>query len=160
MTIPKAYLTQPSTDYKRKKRLFSESTDGQRELLRAWRPREEEHFSRSLRKAGIKFDTKVPYLRCFLDFQIVPHRIAVEVEGKVHKTPDRIQKDKDRDTLLANGKWTVLRFKDYQVKYSISYVLWKIKEAIAMHESWQKPAIKLVNSANANRIVVVPPTLK
>lgn len=47
----------------------------------------------------------------FIDFAFVDKKIALEIDGKQHETPERKEKDLEKDKLLSENGWTVVRIR-------------------------------------------------
>lgn len=68
---------------------------------------------------GVLDNWKIRYVRekkvgpYFIDFAIEDHQIAVEIDGKQHLRPDRMEHDKKKDLLLSNNGWRVIRIRWY-----------------------------------------------
>lgn len=51
--------------------------------------------------------------RWFIDFAFEDKKIAVEIDGRQHNDPDRIEMDKRKDEFLTSQGWKVIRIKWY-----------------------------------------------
>ena len=79
----------------------------------------EKFWKKVLENNGITYDFNFPIAKSslglehesaayFLDFALTG-KIDLEIDGKQHKYPERILKDKERDELLTKNGWTVYR---------------------------------------------------
>lgn len=62
-----------------------------------------------------------------LDFVNLSTGLVIELDGSQHYTPEGIAKDKARTKFLEQYGYTVLRFKNSEVEYSLEKVLAKIE---------------------------------
>jgi very-short-patch-repair endonuclease len=83
-----------------------EATPGERRLWEALRGR---------RCLGLKFRRQAIIGGFIMDFYCPELRIAIEVDGSVHESPDAKARDQDRDTLLAARGIRVIRIRDRDV---------------------------------------------
>ncbi len=91
-----------------------------------------------------------------MDFAIPPLKIDVEADGEVwHSSSEQVGDDQERDYMLAQRGWTVLRFDDQAIEESPQVVQQTINTYItkAMEASGKKVASKqephyFVRSAN------------
>jgi len=49
--------------------------------------------------------------RYFVDFALLEHKIAIEIDGQQHNKPERIKSDERKDALLKKEGWKVFRIK-------------------------------------------------
>lgn len=64
---------------------------------------------RQFRKRGFPVRRQHPIGRYIVDFAINSARLVIEIDGGIHRHPDVIQKDAEREaTLIAEG-WSILR---------------------------------------------------
>jgi very-short-patch-repair endonuclease len=85
----------------------------------------EEIAKNTLDKNGINYVYEYPFHPYFIDFAIVEHKIAIEIDGKQHDLPDRILSDRKKDEKLKENGWKVYRIKwpSDKVVYSIEKIL-------------------------------------
>jgi very-short-patch-repair endonuclease len=57
-------------------------------------------------------------------------KLAVELDGLYHQTPEQLKKDRVRDKFLNEKGWTVLRFLNHQVIRDLTTVTGAIKSSI------------------------------
>lgn len=60
-------------------------------------------------EVGIPYRAQYPVWRFILDFAWVGAKVAVEVDGASHRSPDGIAKDIKRTAWLQSKGWTVVR---------------------------------------------------
>jgi len=81
---------------------------------------------RALRNRGLFGAKARRQMACgpfILDFAFWTERLAVEIDGDTHATPDRIAYDRRRETWLAAQGWRVLRFTNREVLGNVEGVL-------------------------------------
>src|SRR6266487_4234680 len=86
--------------------LRRESTEAERILWQLIRDRQ---------IAGAKFRRQYQHGRYVLDFFCVERRLAIEVDGSQHYTPEGIDRDLRRTAYLTNCGVRVLRFTNVEV---------------------------------------------
>jgi very-short-patch-repair endonuclease len=59
--------------------------------------------------------------------------LVIELDGTSHDSVEAIEKDKERDVVLNNSGFTVMRIRDEDVMANITGVIWKIKSWIEEH---------------------------
>jgi very-short-patch-repair endonuclease len=69
------------------------------------------HEFRARRLEGWKFRRQVPIEGYVADFVCFEARLIVEMDGPLHRTPERQQRDAARDAVLGRG-FRTLRFDD------------------------------------------------
>ena len=75
---------------------------------------------------GFRFRNQHPVYRYILDFYCPACKLAIEIDGDIHKT--RKDYDEYRDKYLASIDITTLRFSNDEITDDISTVLHIIKE--------------------------------
>jgi len=74
-----------------------------------------------------------------LDFAIPQLKIGLEADGEMfHSNPKQLAHDKERDKKLAQLGWTILRFKDEEIKKKIEQVMQTVLKSIMKKESLLK----------------------
>jgi very-short-patch-repair endonuclease len=140
-------ITQKSEKRAAKDRAWSKLTiHEKRQSLTDTRTYWEKRLDDELRKRNIPFDIQVPVGPYFADFQILPGKVAVEIDGSSHDTAERKQKDIKRDKQFRNMRWKVLRFRNEEVHKDIDGIIRRIQEVCEIRDS--------------RRIVVIPPKKK
>ncbi len=81
--------------------------------------------------AGAKFRRQHPVGTYILDFYCPAARLAVEVDGAVHDTPERIAHDRRRTAWLETQGITVLRYPALSIRDNLEGVLAGIREAVS-----------------------------
>jgi len=77
----------------------------------------------------LKWDEKYAILREFcifpyyIDFAFPNNKLAVEIDGSQHLIPDRKNKDEQKDKLLIENGWSVVRVTEKEIKTNMSYVI-------------------------------------
>jgi very-short-patch-repair endonuclease len=74
---------------------------------------------------GYRFRIQHPIHRYILDFYCHEKKLAIEIDGEIHKS--RKDYDEYRDEYLKSAEITTLRFKNEDVTINIDYVLSEIK---------------------------------
>ena len=153
-TYSEAYYTSKQVSAMNKRWKLLSSDEKRSDLINRRTP-SECRLEELLRKSGIEYSLQVPFSGFFLDFQIRPYRIAVEVDGGAHNYRDVRSRSATKDKVLTRAGWIVLHFTNGQVKREPSVVLRKIRDACEMCESWKHPAIARTQIRD-NTVVVVP----
>ena len=127
----RAYILslQPITSPKERDEWSGLSMDAKRASLKKDRTHSEKLLEGQLLVHRIPFDIQVPVGPFFVDFRILPGKLAVEVDGAYHFTPDQAQKDAQRTGQLRNMGWRVIRFTNEQVKKEPEVVIKAIRAA-------------------------------
>jgi very-short-patch-repair endonuclease len=81
-------------------------------------------------KLGIRFRRQHPLDMYILDFYAPSVKLAIELDGSIHKTKDRKIYDNERTAYLDSKHINVLRFWNSEVENNLEEVLSKIKEKI------------------------------
>lgn len=81
---------------------------------------------RNKKLGGHKFRRQHPVLKYILDFYCHKYKLAIELDGSIHDTPEQIEKDKKRSLDLERKGLTVLRFRNSEIEPNIQ----KVKSAI------------------------------
>ena len=104
-----------------------ESTSFARHLRRRMTPAETALWS-ALRNAnlGHRFRRQHPIPPYTIDFTCIPARLAIELDGATHATPDP-----RRETFLAERGWQVLHFWNNEVLANRPGILTRIAEVLA-----------------------------
>jgi len=77
-----------------------------------------------------------------VDFAFPTLQIAIEADGRTwHASPDSINRDKQRDMILASQGWIVLRFTEEEIYERIDDVISVINQAINYRLQQKQPAI-------------------
>jgi len=78
-----------------------------------------------------------------LDFAIPQLKVAIEADGELfHSNTKQINHDNERDMELRQLGWTVLRFKDDEIKNQIERVMQTVLKAIMKKEMFLKKQIQ------------------
>ena len=89
------------------------------------------------RKLGVKFRRQYVLNSQIIDFYCVSHRVAIELDGEVHKKSK--EKDDRRDHKLNKLGIEVLRFSNQEVFFCSDKVLASIRSALAEHTEPENP---------------------
>jgi very-short-patch-repair endonuclease len=76
---------------------------------------------------GLKFRRQHPIGKFILDFYCYELRLAIEIDGNIHKQEDIKEKDEGRTYMLTEWEITVLRFTNEEVINKMAFVLETIK---------------------------------
>ncbi len=79
---------------------------------------------------GFPFRRQHPVGPYFLDFYCPPAKLAVELDGSQHGTPDARRHDEARTRFLARKNITVLRFWNHELNGNLEGVLEGIRRAL------------------------------
>jgi len=93
---------------------YSGLVDRARELRQKQTPAEDIAWEllRDRRFEGLKFRRQHQIGNYIADFCCAEHKLAVEVDGDVHRSPEVVAKDSQRDAYLRSMGYTVLRFQN------------------------------------------------
>jgi very-short-patch-repair endonuclease len=58
---------------------------------------------------GLKFRRQFPLLGHVIDFACVEHRLLIEIDGIAHDRGDRPRRDEERDAVLMDKGWRIVR---------------------------------------------------
>ena len=83
---------------------------------------------RNRKRMKFKFRRQHPLNQIILDFYCHEARLAIEVDGNIHKDPYQIERDKERTTILRKFQINELRFSNWEVEHEIEKVLHTIHE--------------------------------
>lgn len=75
---------------------------------------------------GFKFRNQHPIYRYILDFYCHEKKLAIEIDGDIHKS--RLDYDQYRDNYLESIGIITLRFRNEEVVNDVEYVLAEIKK--------------------------------
>lgn len=81
-------------------------------------------------KLGIRFRRQHPIDMYILDFYAPEIKLAIELDGSIHKTKDNKIDDTERTVYLENKYISVLRFWNSKVEKNLEIVIDKIREKI------------------------------
>lgn len=101
--------------------LRREMTDAERRLWRILRGRQ---------VAGAKFRRQHEYGPYILDFFCPERRLAIEVDGGQHLTPEGLARDTKRDSYLSATAIQVLRFTDREMLLETEAVRERIRQVL------------------------------
>lgn len=85
-------------------------------------------------KLGVKFRRQHPVDNFIPDFVCLKEKLIIEVDGSVHDEPEQQQKDVERDRILNEQGYRVLRFRNNDVLSSVSNVIAEIQKALSLGE--------------------------
>jgi very-short-patch-repair endonuclease len=80
---------------------------------------------------GIQYEYEYPFHPYFIDFAIVDHKIAIEIDGRQHNQNERMLIDIKKDKKLIENGWRVFRIKfpEDNIKNNIKNILADIPSA-------------------------------
>lgn len=117
----------PNGDERRRQKAWSKlSPDEKRSVQIERRTPSERNLERSLKLKGISHDVQVRVGCYFVDFQITPFRLAVEVDGGIHSEAKNVAYDAKRTKWLNKAGWTVIRFTNRQIADDVEGVVRQI----------------------------------
>ena len=87
---------------------------------------------------GRKFRRQHSFGNYIMDFYCPAEKLAIELDGQHHYTPEGKKADQERDTFLAEYGIKVLRFENKEVMQNMTEVLQKIKDTINHSPSFLK----------------------
>jgi very-short-patch-repair endonuclease len=81
-----------------------------------WRKRNqpsyaEQYVMNILEAYGVEYEYEKPMGRYSVDFAFNDKKIALEIDGKQHEDPSRVESDKRKDEFLLQNGWRVYRIK-------------------------------------------------
>jgi very-short-patch-repair endonuclease len=79
---------------------------------------------------GWQFRAQHPISPYIVDFAVVPLRLAVELDGGTHSTPDERRHDERRRQSIEGRGWTIVRFWNSDVYDNLDGVLRSIGERL------------------------------
>ena len=82
------------------------------------------------KKLGVRFLRQYSISSYVVDFYCPELKLAIEVDGDTHNSPDAIEYDKDRESAIGNLNIKFLRFLNEEVYVDINSVIHKIKNEI------------------------------
>jgi very-short-patch-repair endonuclease len=88
---------------------------------------------------GAKFRKQQPAGDYVLDFYCAATRLAIEVDGETHATPERIQKDHRRDTWLARQNVRILRIPAKEILSNLPGVIEAIAAIVTPSQPLHQP---------------------
>lgn len=105
------------------------------------------------RALGVEFHWQVPILEYIVDFYCHELRLAIEVDGSIHRYKE--QKDLKRQHCMERYDVTFIRFTNEEIKKNISNVLWRLQETV--EELLQRKDIPPFKRGNT-RYPAIPPS--
>jgi very-short-patch-repair endonuclease len=72
---------------------------------------------------GLKFRRQFPIVGRVADFACLEARLAVELDGVIHESPEAQEADDERATAIEAGGWRIIRFTNRQVIDDIERVI-------------------------------------
>lgn len=94
-------------------------------------------FMKVLGNNNINYEFEKPCGKYFIDFAIEDKMIALEIDGKQHLLPERIEKDKEKDKYLNENGWVVYRipWKSINRKSGKEYIKNEINKFILFYKN-------------------------
>ena len=72
----------------------------------------------------------------YIDFAFINEKIAIEIDGSQHiNDQNRIERDEDKNNILINNGWTVLRFTENLVKTDWKTIKTELDNALKNHST-------------------------
>lgn len=125
--------------------------------LMARRPSSELRLEAEMLRRKMEFEPQFWVQGFWLDFKVGIRKLAVEIDGGYHFTPEQQQKDAERTKTLEKLGWTVLRFKNEDVAHNLSGVIYAINLELSQTPGLGKKRKRNALSAMSG-IVVIPPS--
>lgn len=100
-------------------------------------------YLRAKKLAGLKFKRQHPLFHYIVDFYCHARSLVIEVDGEIHV--QTVARDHDRDTLLYQHGFKVLRFTNEQVLENIDQIIISIKSCVNANSSPSKERLGEVN---------------
>ncbi|MFK7758245.1 MAG: endonuclease domain-containing protein [Flavobacteriales bacterium] len=85
---------------------------------------------------GIKFRRQHSVANYILDFYCPEKKLAIELDGAHHYTPEGLEKDKNRDAFLELHGIKTIRFENKRVFEEPSWVIREVELVIQERASW------------------------
>lgn len=116
----------PSSSFKNAENLRKKMTQAESIL---WKELRDKRF------LGLKFRRQHPIQFYIVDFYCHKHSLVIELDGGYHSLKEQKEKDIERESVLNDLGFIVLRFNNEDVENRLDYVLNEIKEYIETLES-------------------------
>lgn len=90
---------------------------------------------------GLLFRRQYSIGNYIVDFLCPPIRLIIEVDGEYHNSPEQQQKDRVRECVLRDMKFTIIRYTNKDVYNNFDWVLTDIKKHMALLKKkyhWKK----------------------
>ncbi len=87
-------------------------------------------YLQKMRYAGFIFRRQHSIDRYIADFYCPKVKLAIELDGSVHDTPEQQKRDAVRDEIIKKTGVTILRFKNHEVTKDPSLALVKIRKTL------------------------------
>ena len=104
-----------------------------RELRKKMTPEERRLWYQFLRQHPLRFRRQAPVGRFIADFYSCQAKLAVELDGSQHGTPDGMAYDAERDAYFNSLGIYVMRFKNVEVNRYFHEVCRRIDAYIEVH---------------------------
>jgi len=82
------------------------------------------------KKTGYQFNRQFSIGNYIVDFISRELKLIIEVDGSSHDSSEQSAKDFDREKVLRELGYTIIRFKEIEVTHRVDDVVGKIEEAI------------------------------
>lgn len=90
----------------------------------------------ALTNLGLAFETQYRIGKYACDFVLLQYKLIIEVDGDYwHSLPQSIKRDKIKDISLLKNGWTILRFKEKDIKKNLSKCLVRLNKYITLLSS-------------------------
>lgn len=111
-------------------------------LMTPWRHQTsypEELFASGLTWSGLTEAYLIEREKCFfpyyVDFAFVNEMLAVEVDGSQHQNPKQKESDLNKDQLLNEQGWTVLRITAKEILTNLPGCVEKVRDTLRLHQN-------------------------
>jgi very-short-patch-repair endonuclease len=119
-------------------------------------------FQQLLDSLGLSYKVEKGFYRnhksfCFADFYLPkPYRIVIEIDGEYHLTPERKQKDLEKEQYLLERRYHIIRFFSHDVENNIDFVKEKLLNFIeevkkANTSAWKRKDRPVLLAVEYNR---------
>jgi very-short-patch-repair endonuclease len=74
----------------------------------------------------------------FIDFAFENEKVAIEIDGKQHELPERMESDQEKDNLLIKDGWRVYRIEAKQILERLDEVMIEVIRFIGYSKTFEK----------------------
>lgn len=83
---------------------------------------------------GVKFRRQYSIGSFIVDFYCHQMRLIVEIDGNIHFVPEQIEYDRRREKFLRMKGFYVIRFRNDEILYNMSFVLERLRRLIEQYQ--------------------------
>lgn len=89
----------------------------------------------------------------FVDFRILPYKLAVEVDGWYHDLNRKRRDDEWRSNILFKNGWSIIRFHNTEIQKNVRTVAdWIVKAIAMLEETPEHIVVRLIPTSTKQRI--------